>query len=513
MAVFPTSIDVQVQLSGSTGSWTSLAADLRADVAIKCDYGIHGSRVDDRVAGVGTLEFALNNSQRNSATTLGYYSPYNGSLRSGFYVGAGARLTITYSGSTFVKHVGRIAGIDPIPGQYGERSTLVTSTDWIDEAATWKISGLSTMVSSRADEAAACLIRNIPVPPTASTLATAGMTLPYLNIAVRDEETTVLQELDRLARTEFGYVYVRGNTASGGELVFEDRRSRFNAACPIVTITNEMISMSAPLSRENGFSYLRTTVHPRRADDNDQVVIFYLDEPVTIGASETVNLNCGFRDPNEQSTRIGATDITTPVATTDYLFGTGPADNSLIANLSASFVVTSNGVEATLRNGGAISGVLSQLQVRGRGLYDYQPVRVEMSSGSSAQGRFGGQILDYDMAYLDNPSTASAIGQYIIDHYANAQHQMVERVGWWANSSSALMVAALQAEPGARIALAETVGGISTTFYIQGVALTIGKRGQIYCELDLIQDAEATLNGNYWILGTSTLGVSTRLAL
>lgn len=513
MAVFPTSLDVQVQLSGSSGAWTSLAADLRADTPIKCEYGINGSRVDDRVASVGSLEFALNNSQRNSATTLGYYSPYSDNLRTGFFVGSGARLTITYSGSTFVKHVGRIASIDPIPGLYRERATLVTSTDWIDEAATWKISGLSTMVAARPDEAAACLIRNIPVPPTASTLATAGMTLPYLNIAVRDEETTVLQELDRLARTEYGYVYVRGNTASGGELVFEDRRARFNAACPIATISNEMVAMSAPLKRENGFSFLRTTVHPRRADDTANVVVFYLDEPVAIGAGETVNLSCGFRDPNNQSQRIGATDVVTPVASTDYLFGTGAYDNTLIGNLSASFVTTSNSVEATIQNTGGVSGVLSALQVRGRGLYDYQPIRIEQAGGSTALQRFGGQIIDYDMAYLDNPSTASAIGQYIIDHFANVQHQMVERVGWWANSSSALMVAALQAEPGARLALVETVGDIATTFYIQGVSLTISKRGQIYCEVDLIQDSEYNLNGNYWILGTSTLGTSTRLAL
>ena len=61
---------VELELSGRGAGWTAITADVLSSIRI--GYGIRGAGPADRTASAGSCSFSLNNSARNSASTLGY---------------------------------------------------------------------------------------------------------------------------------------------------------------------------------------------------------------------------------------------------------------------------------------------------------------------------------------------------------------------------------------------------------------------------------------------------------
>ena len=132
--VYPSAVTVEVELSGEGNGWTTLA-DVAARPGIQIAYGIQGNGPNDRVAGTGTMTFQLKNGLSNSVSTVGFYSPAHTSSLSGWDVGIGARLGITYSGTTYYKFRGLVEAILPSAGQFRQARVMVTCVDWMDESA------------------------------------------------------------------------------------------------------------------------------------------------------------------------------------------------------------------------------------------------------------------------------------------------------------------------------------------------------------------------------------------
>lgn len=128
-----------VEMEFSTGVWTDVIADVQASTGLTVEYGIRGNDPKDRVASTGFMDFYLQNHAGNSASTQGYYSPNHGSVRSGFTYGTGTRLKLTYGGTSYYKFCGKLADIEPEPGQYLRQLTRCQAVDWIDEAAATKV--------------------------------------------------------------------------------------------------------------------------------------------------------------------------------------------------------------------------------------------------------------------------------------------------------------------------------------------------------------------------------------
>ena len=116
------------------------------------------------------------------------------------------------------------------------------------------------------------------------------------------------------------------------------------------------------------------------------------------------------------------------------------------------------------------------------------------------------------MPYCMNSGTASTIGQWIVDRYVHNVPDAVDGIRFIANSSSTLMEYMVAAEPGKRISVTETVTGVSSTFFINSVEITIKERGFIECYLGLTPDVIPYIN-DYWVLGGDQLDVGTRLGL
>ena len=91
-------------------TWIDVTSDV-IQGSINAKYGIIGYGPKQRVGQTGTLKFNLRNDAGSSGSTLGYYSPDNAGVRSGFELGKGVRFVLTYSGSTIYKWVGTMDSI------------------------------------------------------------------------------------------------------------------------------------------------------------------------------------------------------------------------------------------------------------------------------------------------------------------------------------------------------------------------------------------------------------------
>ena len=507
MAVYPTSVDVQIEFNGVGAGWTSVIDDVRAAPAPSLSYGIMGNGPLDRVASTGTLTFALDNSAGNSGSKLGYYSPGHANARSGFELGIRARVVIVYSGTTYYKFIGTLIEIDPQAGQYGDRATLCTVVDWMDEAAQQKLNGLAVQVGKRADELIASVVGNLTRQPVATSYTAAQLACPYAFDTVEDESTTALSELAKIADSDLGFVYLRGDTSTGGVLTFHDRRVRQNPGAAVATLSETMSGLQVIRKRGNIYNRLRAVIHPRVVDSAATTVLFTLDQsnPPALAASESLTIFAPYSNPTLREARVGGTDMVTPVASTDYKFGIGPGDGSLTANLGVSVSYGGNGAIYTLTNNGTVSGFVTLLQARGRGLYDYNALTLS-ATDSTSKTTYGENVLTYDLAYEPRPTVGQSIITYFLAYY-KSPYGSVDGVSFFANNSSALMTAALACEPGSLITLTETVTGIATgQYFVHSVTLTLIGPNILECQWLLAPRFDTT---DYWILDTSLLGTTT----
>lgn len=494
-------IDLQMNFSGTV--WTSVWSDVRLANPVTLEYGIDGNGPMDRVANTGVLTFAMDNSAFNSGLKLGYYSPGNGNCRSGFEQGIGVRLSLAYGGTTAYKFVGRLSEIDPVPFQYsGERVTLCQAVDWMDEAAITKISGLEIQTGLRPDQLIGTVVANMTKQPTATNYGTAQLEYPYALDTVEDENTAPLSELVAIVQSDMGYLYVKGDTTTGGVLRFEDRRYRQTAATVTATFNDTMTGFVAPRPRRLIYNTVKVTVHPRIVDSAATTIVYDLDQtnPPAIAAGETITITGRYVDPTQQAVRFGAINIAPAVADSTYSFGTGPGDASLTANLG--IVQTAGGNSATfaLTNNGTQTGYVTLLRLYGRGVYDYAPLTVTATDATS-KAAYGENTLTIDLPYESRVHVAKSLADFYLSVYKDPRY-VVDELSFLANASATFMGYAVSCEPGDLVTVAETVTSVNANHFINGVKMTFGAGGVVGVSWRLAPDL---FTGNYFILNTSTL--------
>lgn len=495
---------VELELSGRGAGWTAITADVLSSIRIS--YGIRGAGPVDRTASAGSCSFSLNNSARNSAATLGYYSPGGPSVRAGFVLGIRVRVQFQDPATTtwHVKFIGSIVSLVPVAGAYGPRAVQVVAADWIDEAARATVAGLATQMNKRSDEIISLLIGNVPRSPESQLIDTGRETFAYaLDTARDDKPNPVLQEIARVTLSELGYFYVKGN----GQATFEARADRINQT-DAATFTNSMTDLGVTATRDNLLTRVQVVAHPRVVD-TATVVLYRLQSSTKIDAGQTVTLLGPYTDPNDRASRVGGYDMVTPVAVTDYTFNSA-ADGSgtdLTASLMVVASLGGNGVRWELTNTSTTTGYVTKLQARGKGIYDYENTVAE-AENTSLLASYGEQVANLDLPYLNNPAVGSDIALYTLGLYGSPLNVAAMSI---APSTAALQTQILARDVGDRIALAETVTGVAASYYIQSVDLDVVAPGIPRVTWGLAP-ADTTV---YWALGVanfSELGESTRLS-
>jgi hypothetical protein len=496
-------------LETETGIWTDATADVVRDVVIK--YGLKGAGATDRVAQAGTMNFVMQNDHLNSGTALGYYSPDHANVRTGFDVGTPARLKLAYSGSTRYKWMGHIDSIKPIPGRYSTRQSNITATDWFDVAAKTKVSLRSIQFNVGADTGIDDLVSAMTNTPSSSTLSAGQDIFPTIFDSSRDEATAVTTEFNRLVLSELGYLYLRGNASSGGELVFEDRHTRPKYGAAAASMGSGCLAtLAVDRSTRQVYNRVKIEVNPREIDTSASV-LFTLQSVPLVPVSGSTIIEGRYTDPVQRGTlRIGGTSMIATASDTDYKMwsASDATGTDLTANLSVTTCYGGNTVRYEISNDGNTSGYITLLQARGKAVAVREP-SISDKKNEASIAAYGESVLRLNMPYQEDALVADDVAAATLLAWKDPV-SIGKRVSFIGNVSDDLMSYGLLYEPGDKIRISEEVTGIDADYFINGVTLKIDK-DNILTYTWLLTPAERQA---YWILGTagfSEVGTTTTI--
>lgn len=494
--------------------------DVIAKNGIQCQYGMGGTGIEDRVADTGSMSFTLDNSERNTAGVVGYYSPENEDSPYWWDIGTEVRLKITYGASVYYKWRGIVDDVSIVPSVTGVKSVAVNCVDWMDMAARSQLSGLPIQVTKRSDQIFQELLYRVHPPPPSIVLGYGQDTYAYALDNSEEESLSLMTEFQRLANSELGFIYVKGDQTRGGSLVFESRTKRGSKTASLFTLDkNELLDMQTTYAREDIINEALVQIFPRRVDSAATSVVFSLQDKPVLQRNTTSTFFGPFRDPNSgRFVRVGATGMVAPVATTDYTLnaavdGTG-ADLTSQLSVVASFAAS--GVTFNVTNNGPLDGYLTKLQVRGQGVYSDESV-IFRAEDVDSQMKFGKRTTRFDMPYQSSPSIGLDAAYFILNQGKSALSRL-RSATFLGNSNDTTATAALAREISDRVSVSENVtwgessgSDVIKDYFINGVALDISPGKLIRCTWQL---APAD-NQAYWILqlaGFTELGLTTRLS-
>jgi len=504
-------VHIEMKLDGV--NWTDVTADVSGQDGINFSYGIPGFSPTDRSASTGRLSFALNNSQENSASTLGYYNPRHSSCRSGFALGCPTRVVISagtyygdgeygdiHYGSPWYKFYGKITSITVDSASYGDRKSRVEVNDFVYEMGRQKIDLLDVQLSRRSDLLFGDIIGNMSLAPTNTDYNVGQETFTYAADDLKDERNTALGAAQKCVMSEFGYFYIRGGTDGGDRLVFEDRHHRVNTD-PLYDISGSNTVYPATLfSIEDIYNRILTTSYPREIGESAET-LFTLQNALSIPAGGTAILRGRYVDPDQRTDRIAGIGMITPVISTDYKFGTteGPTVEDLNASLGISANYGGNEVEYTLINNAGGDGFVNLLRARGTAIRIYEPVTV-ISENAASQASYGVREYALSLPYQTDPLTSKDFGDVTVASYAQPIKQF-DGVSIVAKSGT-IINQIVSLEPGDRITLTNPDMGLADDFFIQSVTINV-LPGSILKAIYGLRIATSEL---VWLLGQVDFG-------
>lgn len=513
-----TSIKVECYINSA---WADITADvLQVPAPRVSGMGIMGNTILDRTGDAGTFTFSLNNSNRNSASTLGYYTPEGVNKRTGWQPGLPVRLSFAYDGYSRYKYYGVIDndGIKVVPGQYKERRVDVKCSNWMRKAANHTLALLQYQTNFRADQGIQCVLDNMPFQPQRTTLGIGATTFPTV-FDITKTNSKALGEISKLVMSGLDYGFIRASDVTGEEFVFMPRATWVAKASSATSFPAKNSDFTDSILNETGgtddilletgdrlllehaytanfntsdrdnFTDLKLSygknmanhvvmkTYPRTVDASS-VVLWSLETPITIAAAETLTETRGtYVDPNSGNSKVNGINMVTPVATTDYQMfdnadGTG---TDRTANLTVVAEYGTSEVRYTLTSAAAGTAYITKLQARGTGVYIYDPAE-KVYDSTTQQTTYGVMPLTVDMPYLDGVTNLYTISDKTYTAFFNGglgtqldkPMMTVDKVTFNVNKNARLMLAFLFLEPSDTLNLYETVsddGGASTYVY------------------------------------------------
>ena len=395
---------LEMEFFGKKNGW-GIVRDWLQKPGIQFHRGLPGQTVTDLVADIGTMSFTLNNSETNSAGTVGYYSPDHVDKRYGLYLNIGVRFRIGEN----VRFTGTLSALDPLPGKWGARTVSAEVVDWMSVADRTRLSNLPVLINKRGEEVFQTLIDSLPITakPDAVEKDVTVDTFPYTLDRTRDEQTVLRDEIYRVCTSGMYRCYMRGD----GTVVFENRTRRATAFTSVDTFSDSK-SFSATHDRSTVVNRVQMTIHPRLPSATD-VVMYSLAQPIEVTAGVTATVLGPWTDPNNKDVRVGAVSLVSLLSGTDYIAntladGTGTDITSgltVVAGLSGnatSFTITSN-----------TTGFITKLQQRGKPLYDYGASVLQWEDANSIS-QFGITSAQIDMPYSADAKLALEIAQFSV---------------------------------------------------------------------------------------------------
>jgi hypothetical protein len=479
-------------------SWVDISRYVVED--IKGDSGFASPSPDDRVATLGTLELKLNNVDM-------LFTPYGGdaarglSTLTGWKKGAKVRVRVEIKQKSWTVWVGRVADIKSDAGVWGNRRAHVICVDWMDVATRFPMKGSDILTDQTIDEAATALLARLSIQPEGTDFDEGTETLPAVFSNVK-EKTKAISELNKLAMSELGYAYVlkdgtlriENSSARKGTreldrvsthpdlmeslLLASGEEFRLADGNPLLleeseearlTYTAEKLDMETDNEQTLNSVYVRA--YPVQTDTS-LVTVFSLGSPIVIGGGQSIPLSGRYTNPNGGSP-ISATNLQTPVATTDYLMNSASdgSGTNLTANLTVTATYYGDQVDYILTNTGTTPGYVIKLQARGYGIYFDSPIEVSVSDQDSID-EHGDFAITLDQRYKRDFSTGVAYAESAIELMKDPKSRVVN-ARFLANLNHSHMMASLNLDVGSLISIYENRSEMTKWYYIFSRAFII----------------------------------------
>lgn len=541
-----TKITPRIEMDFGAG-WVDVSEDVVSSITVT--WGIHGSSPKQRVADPGTMRFQMDNSARgggafdsgvfdggvfDAGRQIGYYVPGHPNARSGFDIRTPVRYVLNHDFfGDRVRWVGTVESVKIVAGL--TQTVDVSCVDWLEDAARSKVTDLAVETDIQSDALFAVLVAAAPKqPPNGMRVGTGSDIYAYALDDVQDESTTLLEILQELTLSEFGICY-----ESAGVVVFEGRKTRGGGGAVKFALSDDdqIVELGLSSGRDDIINRVQVIVHPRRRDSAATTVLFNLGAAVEIPRGTSITIKCPYRDPNQQAQRVGGVDMVTPVAVTDYSFtankdGTG---TDYTSQLTVAYEGTPGGNSATVivTNNGPADGWIpaNGLELRGRGLYNFEPVIADLGDVDSIDA-FGEGVLSYDMPLQSSTANADDLARFILA-LNKTPRPRAQRVSFIANWSEIEVEQAFDLEISDRVSVTSNPAGlVADPYFVNGFRFVSHPSGLTTVTLDLApvnttqywqlevdgrtELDETTILGYGlfavgWILDSSTLGTDTFL--
>jgi len=347
--------------------------------------------------------------------------------------------------------------------------------DYVDELARTTLDGLDVQTNKRADQVFSSIFWNMDRYPLNYVIGEGSDIYPYVFDNVRDESIQVLAECNRLALSEWGFVYVKGDAEAGGRMVFESRGQR--GPMPRWAITEDYIrDMEITNNVDDIINRSEVRIHPRRVDASTTSILYTLGNTPQIQAGASLSFTAPYRDPNNgHYARVGGMDMVDPASTTDFTANTISSGGGTSLTTGFSIVATFGGNSADLvvTNGATQAGYLTKCQLRGRGLYSFDEMVIKAESTPSID-KYGANTANIDMPYQSDANTACTLASGIVTNNKDPRTR-IRSISIQPNASSVAMMQALTREPGDRVSITESVSGLTNVnYHIQGINFRVG---------------------------------------
>ena len=528
------------------GGWVDLNAYRLQAAGITGSMGIRGSNPIDRVASTGQLTLVLHNVNN-------LFTPGHANCMSGFQSGMKFRLRLTYEGRTRTRFYGVVPpnGIEIDTTQF-MTVTRVKVLDYMEQMAIHQLDLPAYTTDKRLEQVVALILSNMPIKPLSTSYGTGRSTFKSVFDTLRDK-TRAMQEVSKATLSELGYVYLKQTADCDEVLTVENRGFRSGKALAQVSVVDsttadtritqagdtritqagdvretqaKFTTVDAVFDNnyreigvkhaESYYNQVDSKAYPRKVDASN-VVLFALERPLKIGANQTVTMKGRFRDPNQEAQTVAALSTVAPVSGTDYIFNTeeDESGSNITSDLSVTAVYGANGVDYTLENTGAITGYVTQLHARGKGVYIYRPVEI-LREDEALVANDGARTLNMDLPYQDDPLQTADIATALLAKYKQ-KYTTIQSLTLIANRNDTtiasntlnypdfLLNAFMDLQVGDKVKVKASSVGIEQDCFIQSIDFTITSGDIVTYTYGLQDSMYETYDA--WILGDSTYGV------
>lgn len=467
-----TQVRVEVQLVVSV--WTDITRDVLTDAGIHCVRGTSGHGPLDKVADPGRLEFSLRNDKGNTGKIRSWYSPNHPNARAGWTEGIPVRVVARFLSVDYPLWRGKIATIDPTPGDDPQRTAVMAQDSMADFTET-EVREIAPQI----DESEVALLQAViaALPTEAQPVATSydaaldSYPLSFDNVGAGSAAIGLINDA---VLSAFGTAFVAGD----GTFTYINRHSEA-LATSVLTLTDSDLLARGPgftgaNSLQNVFNRARVTI-PHK--ESVAAVLFSSTSPVAIGPGESVEIWDTYSDPSNRNQLIGASSFTALAAGVDYTANAASDGSSadLTSSLSiaiATFVTTA---KSTLTNMGASSLFVTMRQLRGVGIFDRGPQTFESFTAQP----YGDRPMNVDLKFQNDPTVAQDLADYLVAQFSDRTRHGEELV-WDPQRSQTLMLAALTTEIGDVVTASESQTGLDDVgLLVRGIAYDIvgGRNG------------------------------------